>query len=127
MRVWLGIAATVFTVATALPPLFAAPAAPSREDWGKLQTYAAWLCRETLVAASCGIDTKPMSDSFVEIRGRYTLTDEQQGTLKNDQTVCLGGKPPPPKASVEPQICAGAARAALEMNNLFDPAQDPRK
>ena len=96
---------------------------PSEQEWIFLHSYAVYACRETVVAPSCEIDTKrltDLSDDFVEIRKHYTLTDEQQRTLDNDLTECLGGQLPPPKMTVDPEICAGARHVETELSRMLN-------
>ena len=124
MRLWTGILA-LNLLAAVLAPLSAAPSAPSQNEWVNLVTYADYTCGETVVAASCEIDIERLKGNFAEMRKHYALTGEEQHTLDNRLTVCLGGKPPPPKMTVEPKICARAIHAVSELDRLFTIAAPP--
>ena len=97
----------------------AEPPLPSRMEWGKLQNYAAYLCREKLVAERCQIDLTPTAERFTAIRSQFSLSDAQTRTLDADMTVCLQGQSPPPPESVDGRVCSNAKLALLELDALF--------
>jgi hypothetical protein len=96
---------------------YAAPPQPSRTEWSRLRTYAAWTCRESIVAPRCRIDMKPVLNRFTEIRQQFSLSDGQNRTLDTGLTICLQGQPPP--EGVDPAVCSGANRALSELDHLF--------
>lgn len=112
-------ASFVLAILMTAAPLAADPSAPSRDDWVKLVSYADYTCHESVVAASCDIDIRTITANFVEIRKRYTLTDEQRHTLDDRLTTCLEGHAPSPKMDVDPKICTGAKHAVSEQMRLF--------
>ena len=97
----------------------AEPPSPSRREWGKLQEYAAYLCREKLVAERCQIDLTPTAERFTAIRSQFSFSDAQNRTLDTDMTACLQGQSLPPPESVDGRVCPGAKRALLELDALF--------
>jgi hypothetical protein len=88
-------------------------------EWGKLQEYAAYLCREKLVAERCQIDLAPTAGRFTAIRSQFSLSDAQTQTLDTGMTACFHGRPAPPPENVDGRVCPGAKRALLELDALF--------
>jgi hypothetical protein len=102
----------------AMDPSVAEPPSPTQMKWGKLQNYAAYLCREKLVAERCQIDLTSAAERFTAIRSQFSLSDAQTRTLDTDMSACLQGQPPPPE-SVDGRVCPNAKRALLELDALF--------
>jgi hypothetical protein len=100
-------------------PFGGGAAITSPMEWGKLQEYTAYLCREKLVAERCQIDLTPASQRLTTICSQFLLSDAQTRTLDTDMTACFQGQPPPPPESVDGRVCPGAKRALLELDALF--------
>jgi hypothetical protein len=103
----------------AMDPSVAEPPSPSRMEWGKLQNYAAYLCREKLVAERCQIDLNPATNRFTAIHSQFSLSDAQTRTLDTDMTACHQGQSLPPPESVDDRVCPNAKRGLLELDDLF--------